>query len=315
MSSFFMTHPVCTAHDTGEGHPESPARLGVVVSALEKIMPRRDAPIAPREPLTLAHDPTMIEAVRTAIPREDLAALDGDTIISPASGEAALRAVGAAIAGVEALLSGEASFVFCAVRPPGHHATRTRPGGFCLFNNVAIAARQALKNPNVRRVAIVDFDVHHGNGTQDIFWDDPRVLFISSHQSPLYPHSGRESETGAHGTIVNIPLPANTDGALMRRAFEERAFPRLRAFAPDLILVSAGFDAHRDDPLANLLWSEEDYAWLGREIKTIANGCCAGRMLATLEGGYDLTALRDSVVAFAQAVLNAHTDTPSGHKD
>lgn len=294
------THPVCLGHRPDAEHPESPERLDAILSALPDL-PRHEAPLATQDDLALAHTKTMIAHVFDLIPKTGIWALDGDTIVSPKSGEAALRAAGAALAATDAVIDGKASFAFCAMRPPGHHATRERPGGFCLFNNVAIAALHALERRGLKRVAIVDFDVHHGNGTQDIFWDDPRVMFVSSHQSPLYPGTGSESEKGAHDTILNMPLKAGTDGAVLRALYESQARPRLEAFAPEMIFVSAGFDAHRDDPLANIDLVEEDYAWLGTFVRKMAERSARGRVVATLEGGYNLDALAASTAAFVGA--------------
>ena len=297
-------HPACLLHDTGPDHVERPQRLREVTKALRAAFPAlewREAPRATRGQLLRAHAPGLLDLVLETRPASRLM-LDPDTVLSPDSDEAALRAAGAATAAVDAVLVGLDTRVFCAVRPPGHHATRDAAMGFCLFNNIAIAALHALDAHGLQRVAIVDFDVHHGNGTQAIFEQDRRVLFASSHQWPLYPGSGAGNETGA-GNIVNAPLPADADGILFRAAWTETLLPAIDAFRPQLLLVSAGFDAHRRDPLAQLRLEAEDYAWITRELVRLANRHCAGRIVSSLEGGYDLEALRESVVAHVGELL------------
>ena len=297
-------HPACLLHDTGPDHVERPERLREVTKALRAAFPAlewREAPRATRGQLLRAHAPGLLDLVLETRPASRLM-LDPDTVLSPDSDEAALRAAGAATAAVDAVLVGLDTRVFCAVRPPGHHATRDAAMGFCLFNNIAIAALHALDAHGLQRVAIVDFDVHHGNGTQAIFEHDRRVLFASSHQWPLYPGSGAGNETGA-GNIVNAPLPADADGTLFRAAWTETLLPAIDAFRPQLLLVSAGFDAHRRDPLAQLRLEAEDYAWITRELVRLANRHCGGRIVSSLEGGYDLEALRESVVAHVGELL------------
>ena len=300
------THPACLAHDAGPGHPESPSRLQAVLEALahEKFagLDRVEAPRVTREQLARAHADALIEEVFASAPREGYARLDPDTAMSPASLEAAQRAAGAVCAAVDALLDGKTARAFCAVRPPGHHATRDTAMGFCLFNNVAIGAAHALAR-GVERVAVVDFDVHHGNGTQDIFWDDPRVLYASTHQWPLYPGTGARSETGA-GNIVNVPLPRGASGTEFHTAFNDAILPALHRFEPRLVMISAGFDAHRLDPLADLNLVAEDYTWVTRELVEIAQKYASGRVVSSLEGGYSLTALRESAVAHVAALLD-----------
>jgi acetoin utilization deacetylase AcuC-like enzyme len=247
--------------------------------------------------VTRCHPRAYADRVAGAVPREGWAQLDGDTYLSPGSLEAALRAVGGAGAAVDAVLGGVDTTAFVACRPPGHHAETATAMGFCLFGTVAIAAKRALDHHGLSRVAIVDFDVHHGNGTQDLMWDEPRCLFASSHQMPLYPGTGSPREVGAHGQIVNAPLPEGSDGAQMRRVYDSVIFPRLVAWQPELILISAGFDAHADDPLAGLAWQAEDYAWLTTRLCEIAADCAGGRVVSCLEGGYDLGALTESVAA------------------
>jgi acetoin utilization deacetylase AcuC-like enzyme len=243
--------------------------------------------------------------VRAAIPDSGLRALDPDTHVSPDSWEAALRGVGGCVAAVDAVLDGEARNAFVATRPPGHHAERDRAMGFCLFSNIAIAARHAVENRGLDRVVVVDFDVHHGNGTQDVLWDSPETHLVSSHQMPLFPGTGTSDERGGSGNILNLPLPPGSDGAWMRRVYRDTALPHLRALRPDLILISAGFDAHIDDPLANVAWETEDFAWLTRALCELAQEVCGGRVVSTLEGGYDLNALAAATAAHVQ-VLKEH---------
>ncbi|WP_256647214.1 histone deacetylase family protein [Thermomonas paludicola] len=296
------THPACLGHDTGDGHAERPARLVTVIRALEAAHPDLDwqqAPRATRGQLLRVHAEALLETVLETVPT-GLLHLDPDTVLSPGSAEAALRAAGAAVAAVDAVLAGRTQRAFCAVRPPGHHATADRAMGFCLFNNVAVAARQAIDRHALERVAIVDFDVHHGNGTQAIFEQEPRVLYASSHQWPLYPESGARSETGC-GNIFNMPLPTGSGSTEFRSAWQAM-FPALASFKPQLLLISAGFDGHRRDPLAGLLLEAEDYAWITRELVSIANRHSDGRIVSTLEGGYDLTALAESCVAHVDAL-------------
>ena len=299
------THASCLAHDAGPGHPESPSRLHAVLEALSSdrfsALDRIEAPRVLREQLARAHASQLIETVFASAPDEGYARLDPDTAMSPASLEAAQRAAGAVCAAVDAMIDGEATRAFCAVRPPGHHATRDAAMGFCLFNNVAIGAAHALAR-GIERVAIVDFDVHHGNGTQDIFWDEPRVLYASTHQSPLYPGTGLRGETGA-GNILNAPLPRGASGIEFRAAFDE-IIQRLRQFAPQLVMISAGFDAHRLDPLADLNLVADDYAWATQALVSIARNHAMGRVISSLEGGYSLQALRESVAAHVAALMD-----------
>ena len=297
------THPACLAHDTGPDHAERPARLTAVVDALRRGLPALDwheAPRATRGQLLRAHAPELLDAVLETHPAHRIL-LDPDTVLSPASAEAALRAAGAAVAAVDAVLTGKTRRAFCAVRPPGHHATGDVAMGFCLFNNIAVAALHALDKHGLERVAIVDFDVHHGNGTQAIFERDPRVLFASSHQWPLYPETGARNETGV-GNIVNMPLPVEAEGVLFRRAWADVLLPAVDDFRPQLLLVSAGFDAHWRDPLAQLRLQAGDYTWISEELVALANRHCGGRMVSSLEGGYDLAALAESSLAHVGAL-------------
>ena len=293
--TLLVENPAGLDHLTPLGHPERVERLSEINEALSAPefddLTRMIAPMADEAVLLLGHPQSYIDWVRNQMPASGQAALDADTHASPGSWDAALRGVGGCIAAIDAVLGGQAKNAFVATRPPGHHAEKTRAMGFCLFSTVAIAARYALEHHGLSRVAVVDFDVHHGNGTQDVLWDEPRALFISSHQMPLYPGSGAANERGGSNNVLNLPLAPATDGAAMRRAYETQGFARLRDWAPELILISAGFDAHADDPLANLMWDEEDLAWITRKLCDIADEVCAGRVVSTLEGGYDLPAL------------------------
>jgi acetoin utilization deacetylase AcuC-like enzyme len=298
------SHPACLAHDTGPTHAERPERLSAVTSALHAAFPQLDwheAPRASRGQLLRAHTPALLEQVLETRPRERIF-LDADTVLSPASAEAALRAAGAVVAGVNAVLGGQTTRAFCVVRPPGHHATTDEAMGFCLFNNIAVGALHALAAHGLERVAIVDFDVHHGNGTQAIFEHDRRVLFASSHQLPLYPGTGASDETG-DGNIVNAPLPPDAGSALFRAAWTERLLPAVDAFKPQLLMISAGFDAHRLDPLAQLQLDAADFTWITEELVALAKRHCGGHIVSTLEGGYDLAALAESSVAHVGALL------------
>ncbi len=281
-------------HVTPPGHPERVERLVAVDSALAGMaVERHTCPMAEEADVLRCHPPRYLERVRRAVPTEGWAQLDGDTFLSPGSFEAAMRAAGGICAAVDAVVSGGAKTAFVAARPPGHHAERETAMGFCLFGTAAIGAKRALDHHRLDRVAIVDFDVHHGNGTQDLLWDEGRCLFVSSHQMPLYPGTGRADERGAHGQMLNVPLHAGSDGAVMRDLYERVVFPVLTAWQPELLLISAGFDAHADDPLGGLEWQTDDYRWLTDRLCDFAGG----RVVSTLEGGYDLDALAASVAA------------------
>lgn len=306
MKTAMLTHADCLTHVTPEGHPERVARLEHVLHTLESLdLNRVTAPMAADDDILRIHPASYLEELRRALPSEGQVALDGDTWMSPGSLNAAFRGAGAAVRAVDMVLGGEAPNAFAAVRPPGHHAETDTPMGFCLFGNAALAAKHALDHHGLSRVAVVDFDVHHGNGTQDLLWDEKRALLITSQQIPLFPGTGRADETGAYDTILNIPLPPDSDGALMRREYQDKAFPRLREFKPELIIISAGFDAHADDPLANLEWQTEDFAWITAELCKLADELCDGRVVSTLEGGYDLHALSASVLAHVQELMKA----------
>lgn len=300
MVTRLYSHPVFLEHLTPPGHPERPDRMRAVARVLDDEaflrLDRADAPEADEATLELAHPARHVAAIRAAIPASGIVSIDADTSVSPKSWEAAVRAVGAANAAVDDVFAGEADNVFVAARPPGHHAEKTRAMGFCLFNTAAIAARYAQQAHGAERVAIVDWDVHHGNGTQDIFWEDPSVLYCSTHQMPLYPGTGARTETGA-GNIVNAPLSPRTGSDLFREAFRARVLPALDRFAPDLIVVSAGFDAHQLDPLAQLELTEDDFDWATGQLMRRAEKFAGNRLVSLLEGGYDLDGLSSSVAA------------------
>jgi acetoin utilization deacetylase AcuC-like enzyme len=308
MTTRLYTHPACLAHDMGAGHPESPARLTSVLAALKTPdfagLEWAEAPPATFEQIMRAHPPAFIEGLLAAVPQAGRVALDADTILSPGSGEAALRAAGAVVAAVDAVAEGQIANAFCAVRPPGHHAESNVAMGFCLFNNVAIGAYQARTIHGCQRVAVMDFDVHHGNGTQAIFEQDPALFYASTHQMPLYPGTGSVQETGV-GNICNAPLPPFAGSAEFRAAMSNRVLPALDAFRPDFLLISAGFDAHRADPLANLQFEEADYAWATDELVAVASRHCQGRVVSALEGGYDLPALAASSAAHVRRLMAA----------
>lgn len=299
------SHPTGLLHDTGPGHPESSSRLKAVLQALDDpacaVTRRLQAPQASRAQLERVHGTAFVDFVFAASPAAGHVHLDADTVMCPASLDAALHAAGAVCAAVDAVVSGPLRRAFCAVRPPGHHATRNHAMGFCLFNNVAVAAAQALEVHGLQRVAIIDFDVHHGNGTAEIFHADARVMYASSHQAPLYPGTGSRGEHGI-GNIVNAPLPAGAGSSEFREAFESVILPEVDAFAPQLLLVSAGFDAHRLDPLANLNLDAADYAWVTAQLCALAARHAGGRVVSSLEGGYSLNALRESTIAHVNAL-------------
>ena len=312
-TTLVFTHAACLEHRPGPHHPESPERLKAVVQALQTpefaSLAWRDAPMGTVEQLQLIHDAYYIDEIAESAPTQGYVALDaGDTIMSPGSWEAVMRCVGAACAGVDAVMDGQARNVFCATRPCGHHAEPAKAMGFCIFNQAAIAAAYAHEIHKLQRVAVVDFDVHHGNGTQAAFFDRPELFYASSHQSPFYPGTGARSETGVNHNIVNVPLPRGCDSAQFRAAISTLVLPSLRAFAPEILIVSAGFDAHRLDPLAGMNLEDSDFHWITRELMEIADQSCNGRIVSILEGGYSLDALATSTAAHVSALMQAHAD-------
>ena len=308
MTSFLISHPSFLAHEPGEYHPERPDRLRAVLAGLDDaaiphLVPI-SAPAATIEQLTRVHPLEYVEAILAVRPPAgELVQIDADTIMSTGSADAARHAAGAVVAGVDAVMREAAQTVFAAVRPPGHHALPSVPGGFCLFNSVAVGALHAQTVYGLERVAIVDFDVHHGQGTQAVVEPDPRLFYASTHQSPLYPGTGSPRERGVAGNVVNVPLPAGSGSAEFRAAWGDRILPALDLFAPELLIVSAGFDAHRRDPLAGLNVETEDFVWLTEELLAIADRHAQGRVVSVLEGGYDLEALAESAAAHVRALV------------
>ncbi len=308
MTTLIYTHPACFKHQPGPHHPESPERLEAVLQALKAPEFRdavwRDAPLGSYEQVLHVHTPDYVDDVRALSPREGYRALDaGDTIMSPGTLEAVMRCVGAACAGVDDVVAGAAKNVFCATRPCGHHAEADRAMGFCVFNQAAIAALHARAAHGLQRVAVMDFDVHHGNGTQHSFWDDPDLFYGSSHQAPFYPGTGAWQETGVADNIVNIPLARGTGSAAFRAAMQKDMLPALRAFAPELLIISAGFDAHQLDPLGGLQFTDDDYHWITRELMQIADATAQGRVVSILEGGYSLEGLASGTAAHVLALM------------
>ncbi len=299
MGTVFVTHRECRLHDVGGWHPECPARLQaiedqLIASGLGNFLLHAEAPLARREHLERVHAPDYVNAIEQAAPQSGIVHLDPDTAMCPHTLPAALRAAGAAVNATDLVVAGEAETAFCSVRPPGHHAERSRAMGFCVFNNIAVAAAHALEQHRLARAAIVDFDVHHGNGTEDIFRDDERVLMVSTFQHPFYPYSGID---GRSKRMVNVPLAAYSSGREFRAVVQDHWLPALERFKPEMLFISAGFDAHRDDDMAMLQLVESDYAWVTRQIKAIADRFAKGRIVSVLEGGYELHALGRSVAA------------------
>jgi acetoin utilization deacetylase AcuC-like enzyme len=310
MTTLQITHDAFMRHDTGEWHPERPERVKAIEQALSTARFQNlitvEAPLATLDQVARAHPRAYLDLLERKQPKTDLIALDdGDTIVSPGSWEAALRSAGAAIYAVDEVMQGRASNAFCTARPPGHHAEVAKAMGFCLINNAAVAAFHAEAVYGAERVAVVDFDVHHGNGTQAIFWAQPGMMYASTHQMPLFPGTGAITERGETDNIVNCPLRAGDSGIQFREAVESVILPALRRHSPDLIIVSAGFDAHRSDPLGNINLTEDDYAWVTQKLIEVARERCRGRLVSVLEGGYDLAALGRSVAAHVQTLLES----------
>ncbi len=307
MTTALYTHSSALNHVTPDGHPERVARIEAIVAALAdprfNELDRRDAPLGDCAEILRCHPENYLTRIEAAIPASGWASLDADTHVSPGSLEAAFRGVGACAAAVDGVLSRDFTNAFVAMRPPGHHAETSTAMGFCLFGNAAIAVKRALDHHQLERIALLDFDVHHGNGSQDLLWDEARALFASSHQMPLYPGTGATHETGAHGNVMNVPLAPMTGGAEMRRAWGDAILPAIDDFAPELVIISAGFDAHVADPLANLNWTIEDFEWVTEAICDLAEAHSNGRVVSTLEGGYDLTALAASVAAHVGVLM------------
>jgi acetoin utilization deacetylase AcuC-like enzyme len=306
MNVALFTHPAALAHDTGPNHPESAERLRYVLRALEAPeftnLLRETAPRASVEQLKMAHDPDYLAAI-FALPPDATTVIDGDTVFSPGTLEAALRAAGGACAAVDAVMEGWARAAFVAMRPPGHHAEADRAMGFCVFNNAAVAAFQAKFRWGLSRIAVVDFDVHHGNGTQHILSPHAGMFYASTHQSPCYPGTGQSSEHGSDGNVINVPLPPGTGGEAFREAWGLQILPDLIAFNPELLIISAGFDAHAADPLAQMRLREADYTWITHVLMDVADKCCSGRVVSLLEGGYDVTALAQCTAAHVRALM------------
>jgi acetoin utilization deacetylase AcuC-like enzyme len=307
MSTYLYTHDVCLEHAPGPQHPERPDRLRSVMKALEGEaftgLVRLDAPKATLAQIERVHSAQYVSKIFASVPESGLAHIDPDTAMSPASGDAALRAAGGACAAVDAVLIGQATNAFCALRPPGHHAEPSHGMGFCVFNNVAIGAMQARDVHGIERACVVDFDVHHGNGTQAAFEPHQDFLYASSHQSPAYPGSGDGDDCGPKGNIVNVQLPPGSGSALFRSAYKKRILPALRDWKPELLMISAGFDAHASDPLAQLELVDDDYSWVTRQLLAVADECCKNKVVAVLEGGYDLEALSTGVGLMVRELL------------
>lgn len=309
MTTLLLSHPACLDHQTPPGHPERTDRLRAVNEALSDArfgsLVRAEAPEGTLDSVMLCHQEHYVTELRHIAPKSGIVYIDGDTSMSPGTWEAVMRAVGGAVAATDAVMSGQHDNAFVAVRPPGHHAEKATPMGFCFFNHAAIAARHAQRKYGIDRAAVVDFDVHHGNGTQDIFWADKRVMYCSTHQMPLFPGTGADDERGEHDTIVNAPLAPEDGSAKFRAAFEHRILPQLARFSPELIVISAGFDAHYRDPLASLNLKADDFNWVTRKLMDIAESTAQGRIVSMLEGGYDLQGLKESAAAHVTALMGA----------
>ena len=307
MTTAFITHSDCLKHETPPGHPEQVARLKYILQATKDLdLLRIDAPLATQKNILSVHPQSHIDLINASSPEDGTRPLDGDTHMSPGTISAAYRAAGGAVCAVDTVLSGIAKNAFVAVRPPGHHAETQVPMGFCLFGNIAIAAKHALDFHKLSKVVVVDFDVHHGNGTQDLLWNEPRALTITSHQMPLWPGTGRPEERGEFDNVLNLPLPPNSGGSYMKSIYREKVFPKISSFSPDLILISAGFDAHIDDPLAELNWEVDDFVWITKELCNLAKDCCSSRVVSILEGGYNLDALAACTKAHIESLIEAN---------
>ena len=309
MTTLLVSHRSSLDHQTPPGHPERPDRIRAIEQVLgesrfDKLV-REQAPEGTLDSVTLCHSEHYISELRHIAPQSGLIYLDADTSMSPGTWEAVMRGVGGAVAATDAVMAGTHANAFVAMRPPGHHAEISKPMGFCFFDHAAIAARHAQRKYGIARAAVVDFDVHHGNGTQDIFWSDPTVMYCSTHQMPLFPGTGARGERGEHDTIVNAPLAAEDGSAKFRAAFENAILPQLQKFSPELIIVSAGFDAHYRDPLASLNLRAEDFGWVTRKLMDVADASAGGRIVSVLEGGYDLQGLQESVAAHVTALMGA----------
>jgi len=307
VSTLLLHHTSYLDHLTPSGHPERPDRIRAIDRILEhenfQPLERDVAPMGSVSDIARVHPMAYVDQLHVLSPEEGLARVDADTTMSPGTWEAALRGVGGACRAVDEVVAKKVSNAFSASRPPGHHAERDRAMGFCFFNNAAVAARYAQHVHGMDRVAIIDFDVHHGNGTQDIFWADPTVMYCSTHQMPLYPGSGAADETGEANTIVNVPLPPGANGTVFKEAMEVAIVPRLESFSPDLVIISAGFDAHHRDPLGGLNFTEGDFAWATRQLMNVADRCSDGRLVSVLEGGYDLEGLARSTAAHVMTLM------------
>jgi acetoin utilization deacetylase AcuC-like enzyme len=309
MTTLLLTHPACLDHLTPEGHPERPDRLRAINQVLAEerfnTLVRNEAPEGNLDSVLLCHNEHYVTELRHVAPKRGMVYIDGDTSMSPGTWEAVMRGVGGAVAATDAVMSGTHRNAFVAVRPPGHHAEKSTPMGFCFFDNAAIAARHAQRKHGIARAAVIDFDVHHGNGTQDIFWADKSVMYCSTHQMPLFPGTGARGERGDHDTIVNAPLRPEDGSAQFRAAFENVILPQLTKFSPELVIISAGFDAHHRDPLASINLRAEDFGWVTKKLMDLADASAAGRVVSVLEGGYDLQGLKESVAAHVSALMGA----------
>jgi acetoin utilization deacetylase AcuC-like enzyme len=309
MTTLLLTHPACLNHVTPEGHPERADRLRAVNQVLGedrfKALVRNEAPEGSLDSVMLCHNEHYVTELRHVAPTSGMVYIDGDTSMSPGTWEAVMRGVGGAVTAIDAVMSGAHNNAFVAVRPPGHHAEKATPMGFCFFDNAAIAARHAQRKYGIGRAAVIDFDVHHGNGTQDIFWADKSVMYCSTHQMPLFPGTGASGERGEHDNIVNAPLKSEDGSAQFRAAFENVILPQLQKFSPELVIISAGFDAHHRDPLASINLHAEDFGWVTRKLMDLAERSAGGRVVSVLEGGYDLQGLKESVAAHVSALMGA----------